>query len=74
MNKTFKVVPDAENVLTDKTMTANELINMFLNDAKEDEDAELLGWLTSCLNDDNDEKDDAVDFICEMWDMELEEV
>lgn len=73
MNKIFRVVHDAENVLTDKTITADELINMFLNNAKE-EDADLLGWLTSCLNDDNDEKEDAVDFICEMWDMELEEV
>lgn len=74
MNKTFKVVYDADNVLTDKTITANEIIKMFLSVANEDEDAELLGWLTSCLNNDNDEKEDAVDFICEMWDMELEEV
>lgn len=73
MNKIFRVVHDAENVLTDKTITADELINMFLNNAKE-EDADLLGWLTSCLNDDNDEKEDAVDFICEMLDIELEEV
>ena len=71
MDRRFKVVYDANNTLKSEIITSNELINLFLQTANDNEDAELIGWITTLLQ--TDKQEDAVEFVSDLWDIELEE-
>ena len=71
MDRTFKVVYDANNTLKSEIITSNELINLFLQTANDNEDAELIGWITTLLQ--TDKQEEAVEFVSDLWDIELEE-
>jgi len=70
MNRTYKVKYDSGDIYTNKIVTSNQLINDFLEVSNEFEDADLIGWLQTLIK--NDRQDEGVDFICNAWDLILE--
>ena len=72
MNKNYKCVYDVEGRYTDKVIDSNTLIDDYLEICNEIEDADLIGWLVRLKE--TNKQEEAVDFICGVWDLLLEEM
>ena len=74
--KIYKVISDIENTYQpNSVITSNKLINDFLNTCNETEDADLIGWLyTLKENNANNSIEEAITFITDAWNIQLEEI
>lgn len=74
--KIYKVISDIENTYQpNSVITSNKLINDFLNTCNETEDADLIGWLyTLKENNANKSIEEAITFITDAWNIQLEEI
>ena len=74
--KIYKVISDIENTYQpNSVITSNKLINDFLNTCNETEDADLIGWLyTLKENNTNNAIEEAITFITDAWNIQLEEI
>lgn len=74
--KIYKVISDIENIYQPNSIiTSDKLINDFLNTCNETEDADLIGWLyTLKENNTNNSITQAIEFITDAWNIQLEEI
>lgn len=74
--KTYQIIADSGNVYPKNTIiTANTLIEEYLECCNTIEDAYLIGWLNT-LKETNTDKSitTAINFITEMWGITLVEI
>ena len=57
---------------TEYTITSNKLIDDFINECGKYEDADTIGWLMSLR--DTDRQEEAVEYITELLEIDLEEI
>lgn len=74
--KTYKVISDSENVYQPNTIISSDtLINDYLDTCNQTEDADLIGWLYTLKESNTDNSiTQAIEFITDAWDIELEEI
>ena len=74
--KTYKIIADNGNVYPKNTIiTANTLIEEYLECCNTIEDADLIGWLNTLKETNTDNSITmAINFITEMWGINLEEI
>lgn len=74
--KTYKVISDIENVYQpNSVITSDKLINEFLECCNETEDADLLGWIYTLKETNTDNSiTQAIEFITDAWNIQLEEI
>ena len=74
--KTYKIIADSGNVYPKNTIiTANTLIEEYLECCNTIEDADLIGWLNNLKQTNTDNSITiAINFITEMWGINLEEI
>ena len=74
--KTYKIIVDNENVYLPNTIiTSDTLINDFLVCCNQTEDADLLGWLYTLKETNTDDSiSQAITFIADTWNIQLEEI
>ena len=72
----YKVVSDSSRVYQPNTIiTSDKLIDDFLNKCYNTEDAEFLGWLNTLKEyDTNESVSQAIEVICDAWDMQLDDL
>ena len=72
----YKVVSDSSRGYQPNTIiTSDKLIDDFLNKCYNTEDAEFLGWLNTLKEyDTNDSVSQAIEVICDAWDMQLDDL
>jgi len=73
MNRTYKVIYDDGGFYgIDTIITSNELIDNYVMTCSDYEDADLIGWLISLRND--NQQDVAVNFIEGAWLIKLQPI
>lgn len=73
MNKTYKVIRDSENVYEKGSLiTANDIIEKYITHCNDVEDADLIGWIYTLKE--TNKQEEAVTFITDTWQMDLEEI
>ena len=74
--KTYKIISDSGNVYPKNTIiTANTLIEEYLECCNTIEDADLIGWLNNLKETNTDNAITmAITFIADTWNIQLEEI
>lgn len=74
--KTYKIISDSENIYLPNTIiTSDTLINDFIDTCNETEDADLIGWLYTLKEGNTDNSiTQAISFIADAWNIQLEEI
>lgn len=74
--KTYKVISDSGEVYQPNSIiTSDTLINDYIDVSNETEDADLIGWLYTLKQTDTDNSiAQAIAFITDAWDIQLEEI
>lgn len=74
--KLYKVISDSSRVYQPNTIiTSDKLIDDFLNKCYNTEDTEFLGWLNTLKEYDTDDSvSQAIEVICDAWDMQLDDL
>ena len=74
--KTYKIIADNGNVYPKNTIiTANTLIEEYLECCNTIEDADLIGWLNNLKQTNTEESITiAITFIADTWNIQLEEI
>lgn len=74
--KTYKVISDSGEVYQPNSIiTSDTLINDYIDVSNQTEDADLIGWLYTLKQTDTDNSiAQAIAFITDAWDIQLEEI
>lgn len=74
--KLYKVISDSSRWYQPNTIiTSDKLIDDFLKMCYKTEDAEFLGWLNTLKEYDTDDSvSQAIEVICDAWDMQLDDL
>lgn len=69
MEKKYLCTKDSENIYTDKTFTAHQLINDFMDGLNDVEDEDTINWFLELIE--HQQIQELVDFVAQAWGLEL---